>query len=269
MLDGFIQNDLRARYNPDGSVLRQHQMRILDILTEVDKICRRHNLKYWMCSGTLLGAVRHGGFIPWDDDIDIEMEISDYKKLLEILPMELPDGLALQTNDTDPGYFFTFAKVRDLHSHLVEYGNYDRIFKYQGVYIDIFPIEHSNGFLRRIGRKLWLRSFRIAHSENRTDEQKIRSIHRLMQWNLHGVIPVLRGFAKVLPTEFYYGFGTQFHIARKKEDVFPLKEMAFEGKRFFVPRDSDAYLRAQFGDYMRLPEEDDIETHTEKVSFME
>ena len=267
MLDDFTQKELREKYNPEGSILRKHQMRILDIMTEVDKICRRHNLKYWMCSGTLLGAVRHKGFIPWDDDIDIEMEISDYKKLLEILPKELPDWLALQTNDTDHGYFLTFAKVRDLHSRLAEHGNPDRIFKYQGVYIDIFPIEQSNEFLRRIGRKLWMVSDYISKNDAYDDAKKIRKIHRMMQWNLHKVIPALRALAKVMPTRFYYGFGTQFHIERKKEFVFPVKEMEFEERRFFAPCDSDSFLRAQFGDYWKLPEE--RENHTEMVSFEE
>lgn len=65
--------ELRQRYNPDGSLLRRQQMRMLHILVEVDKICQRHNIRYWLSSGTLIGAVRHGGFIPWDDDLDIEM----------------------------------------------------------------------------------------------------------------------------------------------------------------------------------------------------
>lgn len=265
MLDDFTQKELREKYNPEGSILRRHQMRLLDILTEVDKICRRYNLKYWLCSGTLLGAIRHGGFIPWDDDIDIEMEISDYKKLLEILPKELPNWLVLQTNDTDPGYFLTFAKVRDLHSHLVEHGNLDKIFKYQGVFIDIFPLEQSNELLRRMGRKLWLASAQIAKSDIWDDAQKVRKIHRMMQWNQHKVIPFLRVLAKIMPTKFYYGFGTPFHIERKKEFIFPIQEMEFEGRRFFIPYDSDSFLRSQFGDYWKLPET--IENHTETVSF--
>ena len=100
------ERNLRARFNPDGSLLRRQQMRMLDILLEVDRICRKHNITYWLSSGTLIGAVRHKGFIPWDDDLDIEMLLPDYERLMKILPQELPDTMALQTQDTDPNYFF-------------------------------------------------------------------------------------------------------------------------------------------------------------------
>ena len=88
-------DELRQRYNPDGSLLRRQQLRMLDILVEVDRICKKHHIEYWLSSGTLIGALRHNGFIPWDDDLDIEMMRKDYLRLLEVLPKELPDWLAL------------------------------------------------------------------------------------------------------------------------------------------------------------------------------
>lgn len=68
-----MERYLREKYNPDGSILRQHQLKMLDILIIIDRICKKHGIKYWISDGTLLGAVRHGGFIPWDDDLDIQM----------------------------------------------------------------------------------------------------------------------------------------------------------------------------------------------------
>ena len=83
--------------------LRACQLKQLAILEEIDKICKRHKIEYWLDGGTLLGAVRHGGFIPWDDDIDIGMSQEDEKRFEEIAPKELPDWLYLQTPQSDPG----------------------------------------------------------------------------------------------------------------------------------------------------------------------
>ena len=126
-------DDLRMRFNPDGSLLRRQQMRMLEILLEVDKICKRHNIRYWLSSGTLIGALRHNGFIPWDDDLDIEMMRSDYLRLMQVLPSELPEWLALQNDETDPKYFYFYAKVRDKRSRMLEQNGYDRLWKEQGI----------------------------------------------------------------------------------------------------------------------------------------
>ena len=88
-----MNEELRKRFNPEGSMLRRQQMRMLEILLEVDRICKKHDIPYWLSSGTLIGAMRHDGFIPWDDDLDIEMLRSDYLRLMEVLPKELPDWL--------------------------------------------------------------------------------------------------------------------------------------------------------------------------------
>ena len=85
MVNAQTQDILRQRYNPDNSQLRALQIRMLEILICIDQICQEHDIPYWLGSGTLLGAVRHGGFIPWDDDIDIELLRADYLKLIKIL----------------------------------------------------------------------------------------------------------------------------------------------------------------------------------------
>ena len=103
---------LKAIYNPEGSTLRKAQLRMLEILGHVDRVCRENNITWWMDYGTLLGAVRHGGFIPWDDDTDICMPIEDYKRFvaLQITPpiqktANLHLNVTKQTRiSTNPGF---------------------------------------------------------------------------------------------------------------------------------------------------------------------
>ena len=107
------QESLREEYNPEGSELRRLQLRMLDMLVVVDEICRRHDIPYWIEGGTLLGAVRHEGFIPWDDDLDIALMKKDYVRLLKCLKEELPAQYRLQTHETDRNYYLAFAKIRE------------------------------------------------------------------------------------------------------------------------------------------------------------
>ena len=107
-----MEEDL-SKYNPEGSTLRKAQLRMLEMLIEIDKICRKHTIPYWIEFGTLLGAVRHKGFIPWDDDADICVMEKDYKYLREILIRELPSKYAFQDTTTDKYAFFTYGRVRD------------------------------------------------------------------------------------------------------------------------------------------------------------
>lgn len=111
-----VKEELRQKYNPDGSDLRKIQLRALEILKVVDLICKKHNIPYWLEGGALLGAVRHEGFIPWDDDIDIQILRKDYKKLLKILQKDLPDNLVVQSRETDEMYMDRMMKIRDLNS---------------------------------------------------------------------------------------------------------------------------------------------------------
>lgn len=82
----YSNEELRARFNPEGSLLWKHQQRMVELLLAFDTICKRHHIRYWLIGGTLIGAARHQGFIPWDDDMDVQMLREDYLKMIEILP---------------------------------------------------------------------------------------------------------------------------------------------------------------------------------------
>jgi lipopolysaccharide cholinephosphotransferase len=123
-------------YNPEGSVLRKAQMRMLEMLDAFVEICDRHHITYWIACGTLLGARRHQGFIPWDDDLDVYVMQKDYKKLSSVLQKELPERFKLQARETDKQYWFFHSKLRDTKSLL-----YDKMrFVDKGIFVDLFPI---------------------------------------------------------------------------------------------------------------------------------
>ena len=261
------------RFNPEGSLLRRQQMRMLEILLEVDKICKRHDIKYWLSSGTLIGAMRHQGFIPWDDDLDIEMMRSDYLRLMKVLPSELPDWLALQNNDTDPNYFYFYAKVRDKRSRMLEQNGYDRIWQEQGIYIDIFPMEQHPIWIHNLTEKTVGHMYKIWRTS--TDDTKaIKQVRRIFNINNRYFFPFLR--ALLSPVHLFTfsqlitsGMGIPFHNPRYAEEIFPLTTHEFEGYQLPVPGNADAHLRHIFGDYMQLPDLNKLALHVGELEFYE
>lgn len=132
-----MKNEFLSTYVANN--LRACQLKQLSILEEMDRICQKHHLTYWLDGGTLLGAVRHGGFIPWDDDIDIGMPLADMQKFIEVAPDELSEGLFLQTPQSDPSSKEPIIKVRDLNSLYVEFGDNFNADYQKGLFVDIFP----------------------------------------------------------------------------------------------------------------------------------
>ena len=97
----------------ENTELRALQLDEVTVLDELDRICKKHGLRYYLTAGTLLGAVRHGGFIPWDDDIDVAMPREDYDRLYRICKTELRDGFFFQCEKTERLHTFFFAKIRN------------------------------------------------------------------------------------------------------------------------------------------------------------
>lgn len=269
MVAKHLQDSLRQRYNPEGSLLRRQQMRMLEILMEIDRICKKHGIRYWLSSGTLIGAARHGGFIPWDDDLDIEMMRDDYNRLMEVLPEDLPATMALQTHQTDPTYFFYYAKVRDRRSILAEGNNYDRMWKEQGIYIDIFPLERQPISIHKISEKTVGHMYKIWRTST-DDNAAIKKVMGIFHFNRRFVFPVLRALCRLSATDVVTsGMGIPYHNPRYEKDIFPLSTLKFEGIDFPVPHDYDHMLRLMYGDYMKLPPEESIHTHCAKLEFLD
>lgn len=260
---------LRQRFAPEGSMLRRQQQRMLEMMTWLDDVCRRHRIPYWLGSGTLLGAVRHGGFIPWDDDVDIELRREDYPRLLQVLTQETAGtDYALQTHDTDPGYFFTYAKLRDRRSRLQEQTGYDRIFTYQGIYLDLFVLEPMTKPLHWLSNRTFGIIYKVLRNPEYNTQQLIRKTDSIYRVNMRFVFPLLRLLSRLFsPRLLTYSPGIPFESQRDPAELFPLSTVVFEGHRFSAPHNPEAYLRRMFGNWQRLPDIDKISTHTARLEF--
>lgn len=135
----FLDEEVRCGYTVTKQMKELWAVQI-DLLFQLDKICKKHNLKYFADGGTLLGVIRHQGYIPWDDDIDVCMTRSDYEKLCKVAPKELKYPYFFQNERTDPGCVFGFSKICNSDTAMVLEVNKNRNFKFnQGINIDIFP----------------------------------------------------------------------------------------------------------------------------------
>ncbi|SHJ83130.1 lipopolysaccharide cholinephosphotransferase [Tangfeifania diversioriginum] len=261
-------NENIEHYNQDGTMLRKAQLRLLEMLEEVVKICKKHNINYWLDGGTALGAYRHKGFIPWDDDLDIAVMRKDYKRFLKILEKELPDRFIIQNHNNEKYFHMLYARVVDKNSFF-DYGNkqpFRNNFKHQGIFLDIFYIDRGNKFIKTIVDSIYIRSFRIIRNIP-TPQNILIKILAYPAW-LFSIIVVksIRLLSFLQPSEkLIYGFGVPFNWEFRKSEIFPVQPILFEGKYFLGPKLPHEYLERCFGNYMKIPPVEQRKTHAEKI----
>lgn len=258
----MTQSDLRARFNPDGSPLRRHQLHLLEMLRRIDEYCRRHHITYILSSGTLLGAVRHSGFVPWDDDLDIEMTAGEFCKFRKALKKDPIPGLAWQDWKTERLYVQPFAKLRDTEStSMHEPGSLDMEYENSGPFIDIFPLYPSNS------RKLAHAGLRLQnlllYRTLRSGPRARRALLPITKIIVHGALfPLLRLFSRPGAGKNYrHTPGTSFLAPRHIDDLTDTKEINFEDYKFPGPANYDRYLTKIYGDYMKLPDFGNLPKH--------
>jgi lipopolysaccharide cholinephosphotransferase len=250
-------------YNPEGSLLRKAQMRMLEIAIEFDQICQRNNITYWLMSGTLLGARRHGGFIPWDDDFDVGVKMEDYKRLLDCLQVELPDNLKLQTRETDADYPLLFAKIRDSQSNVSEKIVY-RNYKYNGLFIDIFPFE-SICVNKKIKFPIDVRYAKLKYDLKKGLFWKL--VTNLLFYISFTMVFVLRLIGKFTRNRYSHAYGIAFYAPHKLSTCFPVSKIKFEDYEFSAPCNIDQYLEDEYGNFMVIPSKDKRYTHEMEIVF--
>ena len=253
----------------------------MEIVKEVVRICDLHGLRYYMLGGTMLGAIRHKGFIPWDDDIDLGMPREDYEKFLQLAPREMPAQLKLVNYRTDPNYMYYITRILHTETKVEEerIGNDNR---YTNASIDIFPIDGTpnNKILRKIYffKVMYHRALMALCYKDSIDRKRKRGfMERVLLWVMER-IPVEKfttAYAqkckidKLLRSQKLEGakyIGNIMGAYRTREIVpaefygdgayYPFEDIQLRGMAM-----ADAYLSYTYGDYMQLPPEDKRKTH--------
>lgn len=263
----------------DRETLRKVQLAQLDIAKEIRRICNENNISYFLESGTLLGAIRHSGFIPWDDDMDIGMLRKDYEKFLQIAPLKLSDKYSILDWKTNDDYGFQFCKVINNKTLYIE-KKANEVGYHQGFYVDIFPYDKfPNDGRSKFFQKTTLTILRAL----------VRNKCHVKTWETENGINY-RKYFKNLPLRLFATFFSKKVLVKLYDDIaqrhnadseyeyyfsqgiepygtfkFPknvienTEQHLFEGISFSCPFDSDSYLKYAYGNYMELPPESERE----------
>jgi len=256
---------------PEGALERIQQIQT-EIMDVVSLVCKEFDLTWWADSGTCLGAIRHGGFIPWDDDVDIALPIDDYRTFCKVAPQVLPEGYGIYLHGQTENYPPLFAKVykkgtRFIGSQMAEAG-FD-----EGIFIDVFAYGRLDSNKRKAAKQVrdaafWQRMsylYHIAHPKIPT-HLPMRAMIGGMAAASHGVVKRLytpqsiekrfwevfdRGDGKGLWTNVFYSTWGTYTTG----ELFPPVDAAFGKLTIPVPHDAHAYLTKLYGDYMTEPPE--------------
>lgn len=258
-------------------LLKKVQNAELYLLLEFDKVCRQNNLTYFLDSGTALGAVRHGGFIPWDDDIDVGMPRKDYERFMEIGQSLLPNNIFLQNRDTELNYRRYAAKLRLEGTYFQE--TELPTYKHNGIYIDIFPFDYlpNNQLIAKLNVKFVVELLHIVRSKYAVDESRSKSfLHRIIsriikkmpfsfidridKYSLKCARERENKPSRLLTCYFWRMSQSKQYIFETYK-ILPVKDINFAGYQVKIVKEPDYYLKLMYGDYMKLPPIEQRKTH--------
>lgn len=241
-------------------------MKMLHLLQKIDAICQEYDIDYWLEGGTLLGAIRHEGFIPWDDDLDISMPRESFERFMKIAPKALPETTFLQTRWSDADYFNLAVplKVRDKTSYALDVNESGDEPYQQGLFVDIFVYD-------RLPKHKW---------RQKVQKTKAKKLMRLLSSKYspypmghHAKLYALlakafskkgleRRIAKIIARAKSYkspwlgiGYDSVNMNYAHEDEIYPLRRQTFEGGSFNIAHQAERLLERQFGDYMSLPPE--------------
>ncbi len=250
--------------------LRKAQLLMLKILKEVHKICEENNIKYFLSDGTLIGAIRHQGFIPWDDDLDIGMLREDYEKFCKIAPKILSENFILQNFQTDKGYGLQFGKVILKNTVWIEKVAKNTNRQWSGIYIDIFPYDNitENKKMQKLINRLYIfiqglilikfKYINISNYESMAKKLKyvLKKIYlctiskKLLIYIRDSICKRYLNKSKTLVTKY----GGNFYKNQNPYNFYKdLTLQTFEDTSFYIPKNYDKILKNLYGNYMEIP----------------
>lgn len=242
--------------------IRPLQMRMLRILEVIDRCCHEHNLQYGIFGGSLIGAVRHKGFIPWDDDLDIVMPRPDYEKFIQHCKEWLPAPFEFVCAENDSVYPLPFGKVQDSSTTLIERPH---LYYLGGVYVDVFPLDAvPDGWLAQ-HVQMWKYGF-LRQALYWVHRDPYRHGHGPSSWLFlltRKVTTLQKLQKKIRRVLTKYDYATTKLVASYTDGmngIMPKYIKAtyapynFEGKTVMGIKDYDYYLKQRYGDYMKIPD---------------
>jgi lipopolysaccharide cholinephosphotransferase len=257
----------------DEKTLRDLQLAEIEILDEFVRICEKNNIQYFLDGGTLLGAIRHRGFIPWDDDIDVGMIRGDYDKFIRVCKTGLDSKYYLQSMETNKYCRYrAAARIRKNNTMFISGGAFYHAQDHRGIYIDIVPFD----FIVNNRIILAFQLFLLEKLDNiigikRNNGQAKKCLYTTVKKIVYSMLPfnlihffqrcVMIPFFKtkyVLPWNLVYGFDNEIFPAAM---LAPVTKVEFEGKYYSAPAQPDAFLRQMYGDYMQIPPVEKRRTH--------
>lgn len=284
LIQNTKQNDVREISEEE---LKQLQMCMLECYKEINAVCEKYHLEIFLQGGSLLGAVRHGGFIPWDDDMDFGMSREDYNKFIQIFDRELSDRYIMSAPNSGHRAYNRFIQLFRKDTVLVDNYADENSSKPKCVYLDIFPIDYApdNRFVRQIKGMYCNTLMAVAgcvdmyRTKNAVIKKMMdRTVKGRIIYRLRMIIGKMFGFRdagywfdkvdRAVTSKKTTGYvtsatGRKHYLGEvvPAEVFFPVKYARFEGMKIRVPNNPKAYLKNLYGDFMKIPPENKRERH--------
>jgi len=267
---------LKSEYANEMELVKEIQNILFEMMIQFHEICKKHNLTYYMVGGTLLGAIRHQGFIPWDDDFDVALPRRDYDRLISIPDSELPENIKILSMEKTNNYPYNFVKIVNKNTTIVEdIGGKGYV---MGVYIDVFPLDGAGNCIDQAKKQVTIAKLLricvlICYAKRKSDKLW-KNIIKYIIWSI-GLKKWQRLLERTIRKKMFEtsSYVSNFLGAWMEKEIMPREFFGtptlykFRERWFFGPEKYDKYLKQLYGDYMKLPPLEKQKSH-HKFSYI-